>query len=87
MYDRDDSTGSITQFQPDQVNAPVVAGVAQELANIELDLSARQYTLPAMMTFLEMFGVSKLEHLNPLTRWKENNPTISLQTPVGVEGG
>ena len=86
MYDRDDSTGSITQFQPDQVNAPVVAGVAQELANIELDLSARQYTLPAMMTFLEMFGVSKLEHLNPLTRWKENNPTISLQTPVGVDG-
>ena len=38
-----------------------------------------------MLTFLEMFGVGKVEHLNSLARWKDNNPVKTLQTPIGVD--
>lgn len=41
-------------------------------------------SLPSMITFLEMFRVGKVEYLNPLTRWKENNPIKSLAAQVGV---
>ena len=47
-------------------------------------LSKNLYTLPDMLDFLSMFNVGKIEHLNPFERWKNNDPTLSLQAPVGV---
>lgn len=40
--------------------------------------------MPKMITFLEMMGAGKVEHLNPLKRWKESDPVKSLAVPVGV---
>lgn len=85
MFDRKDTTGRYIPFNQDIIRASVMERVSQKIANIELDMESQNFTLPSMMTFLEMFHVSKVEHLNSLTRWKENNPTISLQTPVGVD--
>ena len=31
-----------------------------------------------------MYNVSKIEQLNILNRWKENDPTTSLKVPIGV---
>ena len=42
------------------------------------------YSLPSMVTFLEMYGVGMVEHLNPLSRWELNNPVKSLAVPIGV---
>ena len=85
IFDRTDTSGNTVAFIPDVVNESVVDSVAEKLANIELDLSSQRYALPNMITFMEMFNVGKIEHLNSLTRWKENNPTKTLQTPVGVD--
>ena len=85
MFDREDTTGKGINFALDTVNTAAMAHLAQDVANIELDLSTQRYALPDSITFLEMFHVGKIEHLNALTRWKENNPTISLQTPIGVD--
>ena len=85
IYDRTDTSGKSVSFVPDVINESVVNAVAEKLANIELDLSSQRYALPNMITFMEMFRVGKIEHLNSLTRWKENNPTKTLQTPVGVD--
>ncbi len=85
MFDRNDTTGKVTAFAADNTNNLSINNLAKDLANIELDLSTQRYLLPNMMTFLEMFNVGKIEHLNSLTRWKENNPTITLQTPIGVD--
>lgn len=85
MFDREDTTGQCVSFSVDKVNETVIDRLAEDIANIELDLRNQRYSLPSMVTFLEMFNVSKIEHLNSLTRWKENNPTISLQTPIGVD--
>ena len=85
IYDKDDLSGKSQTFSPEMSSLSVIKRMAQMVANISLDLYEQHFALPDMMSFLEMFGVSKIEHLNPLTRWKENNPSLSLQTPIGVD--
>src|SRR5690606_37582285 len=58
--------------------------LAAYLSNTILDSATSAFTLPTTLTFLEMFGVGKIEHLNALTRWRENDPTMTLETPIGV---
>lgn len=55
------------------------------LANIPIDIAKENQTLPLSITFLEMYNVGMVEQLNILNRWKSNDPTKSLQTPVGVD--
>lgn len=56
----------------------------KKLANTSLMTIAGSYSLPKTFTFLEMFGVGKVEHLNLLKRWADSDPTRSLAAPVGV---
>lgn len=84
IFDRSDTSGRALRFVPDSMNGISMYGIVDAMAGIKLDVGTQQYTLPGMMTFLEMFHVGKIEHLNSLTRWKENNPVQTLQTPVGV---
>lgn len=56
-----------------------------DLSRINLLLDSNQvYSLPSMITFLEMYGVGRVEHLNPLSRWEINNPVKSLAVPIGA---
>lgn len=84
IYDKDDISGKFQGFNADIFMRQNSEEYATKLANIQLASSVEAYSLPDMMTFLEMFGVGKVEHLNALTRWKENNPTLSLETAIGV---
>ena len=85
LYDKDDITGAKTQFLPDMslYNSPETLSV--KLSNMHLDSITSSYSLPAMVTFLELYGVGKVEHLNASIRWKENDPTKSLEAPIGVD--
>ena len=85
VFDRNDTTGKATAFRVDDLSGISMRWITEKLAAIRLDVSSHQFNLPNMITFLEMFHVGKIEHLNSLTRWKENNPTQTLQTPVGVD--
>ncbi|MEH7009621.1 type VII secretion protein EssC [Neobacillus niacini] len=85
IYDKDDISGQYTAFQMDG-RLPVDPEIlAMKLSNTILDTSQKAFILPEMLTFLEMFGVSKIEHLNAPTRWKENDPTKTIETPVGID--
>ncbi len=55
------------------------------LANIPIDIGKEAQQLPTALTFLEMYNVGMVEQLNILNRWKQNDPTKSLQAPVGVD--
>lgn len=55
------------------------------LANIPIDIAKESAQLPTAITFLEMYNVGMVEQLNILNRWKQNDPTKSLQAPVGVD--
>jgi len=84
LFDKDDITGNSISFSPDIFISQQARDLSVKLANIPLNTVASGYKLPGMITFLQMFGVGKIEHLNVLTRWQENNPVKSLETEVGV---
>ena len=55
------------------------------LANIPLENTNSDATLPDTVSFLQMYNIGKVEQLNTLDRWRSNNPTMSLQVPVGID--
>ena len=55
------------------------------LANIPIDISKAGQNMSTSLSFLEMYNVGMVEQLNILNRWKTNDPTKSLQAPVGVD--
>lgn len=85
LFDKNDISGNSIEFSPDikLTHNPMELSVA--LANISLDAASTSYKLPSMITFMELFGVGNVEHLNVLNRWKENDPTKSLEAAVGVD--
>ena len=88
LYDRRNNMAS--EVTPYRVNdgsdetAPSFEKYLDTISNIRLEILNEKYQLPTMLTFLDMFRVSKVEHLNSLTRWAENNPIKSLKTEIGV---
>ena len=84
LYDRNDASGQKTVFQAEGTVATNMDRVAEVLANVVTSTDSANLSLPNMLTFLEMYGVGKTEHLNALDRWKENNPVNSLKVPIGV---
>lgn len=76
--------GGQEAFVPDLVSAREAYQRAMDIGEYRLDLHGGKYAFPRMVTFLEMFQADKYEHLNIASRWKENNPVLSLRTPVGV---
>jgi DNA segregation ATPase FtsK/SpoIIIE, S-DNA-T family len=84
IFDKNDISGKVQHFTADIFLQQGAEPIAIELANIQLASSVMAYTLPDLITFLEMFGVGKVEHLNSPTRWKENNPTQTIETQIGV---
>lgn len=85
IYDKNDISGKQIEFVADIGVNINLNEIVKAAANIKMDISDQRYALPNMVTFLEMFNVNKIEHLNPLIRWKENNPTVSLAAPIGVD--
>lgn len=78
-------SGEKIVFVQDQVSKEDAEKHIMDIAEYKLDLQSGRYTLPGMVTFLEMFKAGKIEHLNVATRWHENNPVTTLQTPVGMD--
>ena len=85
IYDRNDITGTRLEIEPEYYKSDDLDLLADILSDTELDLTNSSYNLPKMITFLEMYGVGKIEHLNADVRWRENNPVKSLETPIGVD--
>lgn len=85
IYDKDDISGKYTEFKMDNISVENYEDLAIKLANIKLDIGNSTYRLPEMITFLEMFKVGKIEHLNVLEKWRENDPTKTIETEVGVD--
>lgn len=72
-----------TMFKPEWASIDM-RSIGTQLLNIPLLEVDEQSSLPTSLSFLEMFGVSKIEQLNVMNRWKNNDPTISIATPIGI---
>ena len=84
LYNRNDMSGEKVMFALEESLAVDINEISNRLANISLQENKADFILPDMLTFLEMYGVGKVDHLNALTRWKENSPVNTLQAPVGI---
>ena len=71
-------------FTLDSCSSRAADRAMRDVANTKLKLVSQAYDLPKTITFLEMYGAGRLEHLDPAKRWQENNPVKSLAVPVGV---
>jgi S-DNA-T family DNA segregation ATPase FtsK/SpoIIIE len=85
LFDKNDISGKTVPFTPDIFLPVHPETLSISLSNVHLDTLAGSFKLPKMITFLEMFGVGKVEHLNALSRWNDNDPTKSLEAAVGVD--
>ena len=86
LYDKDDTSGKVTEISlEDNLSEDLEDSLFVNVANIELDLDSSRYMLPKSISFLDMFQVGKVEHLNVGARWSENTAATTLTTPVGVD--
>ena len=54
------------------------------ISNIPVSTVEMSNTLPPSLSFLEMYKAGKIEQLGILNKWEKNDPTSSLNTPIGV---
>lgn len=85
VYDTAAGHNGNVNFAQDSIPVSYARQMVRNMADRQLDLNQGRYALPEMITFMDMFGVGKYEHLNIPQRWKNNNPVKTLQTPVGVD--
>ncbi|MBR5662921.1 MAG: type VII secretion protein EssC [Bacilli bacterium] len=57
----------------------------RNISNIPVQVEKAKYDLPSSLTFLETYNVGRVEQLNCLSRWQNNNPVLSLAVPVGID--
>ncbi|MBP3856320.1 MAG: type VII secretion protein EssC [Ruminiclostridium sp.] len=87
-----DSTANVYRMGADttqQIKLDSTVGIdmpklSVALANINLARNNEVFELPPSYKFLEMFNVTKAEHLNCLQRWKDSNPVETLKVPIGI---
>ena len=60
---------------------------ARMMSAIELEGFSAQAEIPNGITFLKGFGVTKVEQLDAIERWKNSVPYKTLATPIGAMGG
>lgn len=84
LYDQNNPAGEMSLFRWEKPEPARLFAALDALANIELAVTEENTSLPKMLTFLEMYGVGRTEHLNALTRWQDSDPIHSLQAQIGV---
>lgn len=83
LFDRNQAVGGKQAFQPEELDTSLVEPAIHALGNLNLRASEDHLTMPNLLTFLQMYHVGKISHLNVLSRWKESDPVNSLRAQVG----
>ena len=86
IFESENSSTTQKEFMIDEDRDWNFEGVAKVLSNIPIKYSSSGTSLlPNSYTFLEMYDVGRVEQLNVYDRWKNNDTTMSLQAPVGID--
>lgn len=71
-------------FIMDQTDNIDLSLMCEKLSNIPIKLPMMLDEQKSYVGFLEMYKVGKIEGLNILDRWANNNPVNSLSVPIGI---
>ncbi len=86
MFSREDMRESLVAFDPDGlVTRAQVRTFARDLGTIRLETVEEQETGAASAGILDLFAVGCVAHLNVGTRWREHDPSRSINVPLGFD--
>ncbi len=71
-------------FTMDNTDNIDLALMCEKLSNIPIKLPMELDEQKNSISFLEMYKVGKVEQLNIMDRWSNNNPVNSLSVPIGI---
>lgn len=71
-------------FEMDQTNSVDLSLLCEKLSNIPIQLPMMLDEQKPYIGFLEMYKVGKVEQLNIIEKWSNNNPVNSLSVPIGM---
>lgn len=74
-------------FSPDTVDTVFAERLARSMAPLRLHTLSDGGDLPALVTLLDMLGVSRVECLPVLDLWRNSEPFRSLAAPIGICAG
>lgn len=82
----ENETGKI--FIPDSIhiNLNIADKFARSLAPIRVQSSGRSGLIPSKALFLQGLGVTKVEEIDVLRRWRNSQSYASLAVPIGFKG-
>ena len=73
------------KFKMDNLDDVNLGPICEKLSNIPIKSNQMFNELKTSVGFLEIYKVGKVEQLNVLDRWVQNNPVNSLSVPIGVK--
>lgn len=79
------NNGIAVQF--DAMNVGALQKMAKMLTNLEVNEVEIGGEIPSAITFFEMYGVSTLEELHILERWKKNRTYDNMKALIGIKSG
>jgi len=84
IFDRKLSSKSQRVFTNEYLKNIDMNAISVKLSNVPLLTKDALSEFPAMLSFLDMYGVGKIEQLNIINRWQVNSPVSTLSTTIGV---
>ena len=85
LFDKNVIDGTNIAFKADYLSTNNIRFYSNIVGNIPVSSHDIESVIPSSLGFLEMYNVGRIEHLNITTRWKTNDPTTSLNAPLGVQ--
>lgn len=82
---KNDSTLDPLLFKPTFIENIDIDKYTKIISNIPVFSKNYMTSIPSSLNFLEMFKVGRVDQLNILSRWKNNDPTNSLKTVIGIK--
>lgn len=87
VYDVKDAQDERQKIEFDNVPDGKALQFAKRLANIYVRETESGGDIPSAITFFEMYGVSRLEDLNVLDRWRKNRTYDNIKGMTGAKAG
>ena len=84
VFEREYKKSNQQEFVPEAFEHLDMHRVSRELSNVPVQSLNEIYSLPKMISFLEMYNVGNIEQLNISNKWVTSNPMKTLACPVGV---
>lgn len=87
MYGIEDDVEDRKQVVFDSISNQQLEALARTLANIQVHETQSGGDIPTSLTFLDMYGVRRLEELDVLRRWRKNRTYDSMKALIGQKAG